>query len=46
MRWTSLWHPGIRGDLGLAIDEAALGWVAASPDTAILHLYRFDPPRW
>lgn len=43
MRWTSLWHPGIRGDLGLAVDEAALGWVAAQADTAILHLYRFDP---
>jgi lipoate-protein ligase A len=43
MRWTSVWHPGIRGDLGLAVDEAALGWVAASPDEAVLHLYRFDP---
>jgi len=41
---TSLWHPGIRGDLGLAVDEEALGWVAAEPDTAVLHLYRFDPP--
>jgi lipoate-protein ligase A len=43
--WTSLWHPGIRGDLGLAVDEAALGWVAASSrvDIGILHLYRFDP---
>jgi len=43
VRWTSLWHPGIRGDLGLAVDEAALGWVAQEPDTAVLHLYRFDP---
>jgi lipoate---protein ligase len=42
--WTSLWHAGIRGDLGLAIDEAALAWVAATPDRAFLHLYRFDPP--
>jgi lipoate-protein ligase A len=44
MRWTSFWNPGVRGDLGLAVDEAALGWVARDPDTAILHLYRFDPP--
>ena len=43
MIWTSVWNPGIRGDLGLAVDEAALGWVAAAPDTAVLHLYRFDP---
>jgi lipoate-protein ligase A len=42
--WTSLWHAGIRGDLGLAVDEAALGWVAAEPDRGFLHLYRFDPP--
>jgi lipoate---protein ligase len=43
--WTSLWHPGIRGDLGLAVDEAALGWVAASSraDIGVLHLYRFHP---
>ena len=44
MRWTSYWNPGVRGDLGLAVDEAALGWVARDPDAAILHLYRFDPP--
>jgi lipoate-protein ligase A len=42
--WTSVWHPGIRGDLGLAVDEAALGWVAAGTGAAVLHLYRFDPP--
>ncbi len=46
MTWTSLWHGGIRGDLGLAVDEAALGWVAApgGDDRGVLHLYRFDPP--
>ncbi|HEY2705287.1 MAG TPA: biotin/lipoate A/B protein ligase family protein, partial [Candidatus Dormibacteraeota bacterium] len=46
MTWTSLWHGGIRGDLGLAVDEAALGWVAApgGNDRGVLHLYRFDPP--
>jgi lipoate-protein ligase A len=44
IRWTSFWNPGVRGDLGLAVDEAALGWVAREPDRAILHLYRFDPP--
>jgi lipoate---protein ligase len=42
--WTSLRHPGIRGDLGLAVDEAALGWVAGEPQRAFLHLYGFDPP--
>jgi lipoate---protein ligase len=40
--WEVLWHPGIRGDLGLAVDEAALSWVAEG-DAPILHLYRFDP---
>lgn len=38
-----VWHPGIPGDRGLAVDEAALSWVAARPDTAVLHLYRFNP---
>lgn len=41
--WQVIWHPGIPGDRGLAVDEAALGWVASRPAAAVLHLYRFDP---
>ena len=41
--WQAVWHQGIRGDLGLAVDEAALSWVAERPDTPVLHLYRFRP---
>ena len=42
-QWEVLWHPGIRGDLGLAVDEASLAWVAQGEE-GVLHLYRFDPP--
>lgn len=41
--WQVIWHAGIRGDRGLAVDEAALDWVASRPDAAVLHLYQFDP---
>jgi len=41
--WQVTWHEGIPGDRGLAVDEAALGWVASRPTSAVLHLYRFDP---
>lgn len=41
--WQVVWHEGIRGDRGLAVDEAALGWVAVEPDAAVLHLYQFEP---
>lgn len=41
--WQVIWHPGISGDQGLAVDEAALGWVASRPEAAVLHLYRFEP---
>lgn len=41
--WQVVWHEGVSGDVGLGVDEAALSWVGADPDTPVLHLYRFRP---